>query len=191
MPAHLDGNEIAVGGAGCRLGGNRKFTAELLFVDRNKPAAAARKRAENTKGAMLGAVDKLNDPSARFLSRGSLDAKERAVADTGDFVGAGATRRMDANDRRRTMEFFVPLGRAGQKFAIAVAAGDVGENHRRQSPGVMQPFTPALDPTFIGQIAQHALERGAICILGAERTRDFADADLAASFADEGDKFLP
>ena len=97
---------------------------------------------------------------------------------------------MDANDRRRAVEFFVPLGRAGQKFAIAVAAGDVGENDRRQSAGVMQPFAPAIDAAFIGQIAQHALERGAICILGAERARDFADADLAASFADEGDKFL-
>jgi len=91
VPAHLDGNEITVGGAGCRLGGNRKFTTELLFVDRNQPATAARKRTENTKGAMLGAVDKLNDPSARFLSRGSLDTKERAIADAGDFVGAGAT----------------------------------------------------------------------------------------------------
>jgi hypothetical protein len=54
----------------------------------------------------------------------------------------------------------------------------------------MEPLAPAIDPAFIGQIAQHALERGAIRILGAERARDFSDADLAASFADEGDKFL-
>jgi hypothetical protein len=48
----------------------------------------------------------------------------------------------------------------------------------------------AIDPAFIGQIAQHTLERGTIGILGAEGARDFADADLAAAFADEGDKFL-
>jgi len=55
---------------------------------------------------------------------------------------------------------------------------------------VMQPFAPAIDAAFIGQIAQHALERSAIRILGAEGARNFADADLTASFADEGDKLL-
>jgi hypothetical protein len=54
----------------------------------------------------------------------------------------------------------------------------------------MQPFAPPIDCPFIGQIAQHALERGAIGILGAEGARDFTDANLAAAFADEGDKFL-
>jgi hypothetical protein len=190
VSAHLDGNKIAVGGARCRLGGNREFAAELLLIDRNEPAAAARKRTENTERAMFGAVDKLNDPSARLFPRGPLDAKKRAVADPGDLLGAVAARCMDVDDRRRAMELFVPLGRAGQKFAIAVTAGNVGENDRRQRAGVMQPFAPAIDATFIGQIAQHALERGAICILGAEGARDFADADLAALFADEGDKFL-
>jgi hypothetical protein len=162
----------------------------LFFVDWNEPAATAGKRAENTKRAVFGAVDKFYDPPARFLSRGPFDAKKSAVADAGDFVGAGATRGMNTDDRRRAVELFIPLGRPGQKFAVAVAAGDVGENHRRQSAGVMQPLAPAIDAAFIGQIAQHALERGAIGILGAEGARDFADADLATSFADEGDKFF-
>jgi hypothetical protein len=162
----------------------------LLLVDRNQPPAAARKRAENAERAMFSAVDKFYDPCARFLSRGSLDAKERTVANARDLVGAGVARCTDVDDRRCAVDLFVPLGRAGQQFAIAVAAGDVGENDWRQSSGVMQPFAPVIDAAFIGQIAQHALERGAICILGAERARDFADADLAAAFADEGDKFL-
>jgi len=55
---------------------------------------------------------------------------------------------------------------------------------------VMQPFAPAVDATFVGQIAQHALERGAIRVLGAKGALNFADADLTASFADEGDKLL-
>jgi hypothetical protein len=190
VPAHLEGNEVTVGSARCRLGGNCDFAAELRLIDWNEPAAAARKRAENTERAVFGAVDEFYDASADVLSGGPLDAKERTVADAGDFVGASAARRMDADDRRRAMERFVPLGRTGQELAIAVAAGDVGENDRRQSAGVMQPFAPAIDAAFIGQIAQHALERGAIRILGAEGARDFADADLAASFADEGDKFL-
>jgi hypothetical protein len=97
---------------------------------------------------------------------------------------------MDADDRRRAVGLFVPLGRSGHELAVAVAAGDVRKNDRWQSAGVMQPFAVAIDPAFIGQIAQHTLERGTIGILGAEGARDFADADLAAAFADEGDKFL-
>jgi hypothetical protein len=55
---------------------------------------------------------------------------------------------------------------------------------------MMQPFAPPIDAAFSGQIAKHALERGAIGILGAERARDLANADLAAACADEVDKFL-
>ena len=58
------------------------------------------------------------------------------------------------------------------------------------TPLFMRTPAVAIDPAFIGQIAQHTLERGTIGILGAEGARDFADADLAAAFADEGDKFL-
>src|SRR5262249_56712949 len=43
VPAHLEGNEVTVGSACCRLGGNSDFAAELLLIDWNEPAAAARK----------------------------------------------------------------------------------------------------------------------------------------------------
>jgi hypothetical protein len=190
VPAYFDGDEITVGGARRRLGGNRKFAAELLLVDRNEPTAAARERAENPERAMFGAVDKLYDPSARLLGRGPLDAKERTIAYARDLVGAGAARGVDADDGGRAVDLFVPLGRPSQKFAVAVAAGDVGEHDRRQSARVMQPFAPAIDAAFIGQIAQHVFEYGAIGVLGAERAGDFADANFAAAFADEGDEFL-
>jgi hypothetical protein len=139
---------------------------------------------------MFGAVDKLYDASCGFLPAGSLDAKERAIADAGNLVGAGAARRMNADDRGCAVDLFVPLGRPRQELAVAVTAGDVRKDDWRQSTGMMQPFAPPIDTAFIGQIAQHALERGAIGILGAERARNFPDADLAATFADEGDKFL-
>jgi len=92
--------------------------------------------------------------------------------------------------RRRAAGWCEQNGLPEEALEYFIAAGDVGENHRRQSAGVMQPFAPAINAAFICQIAQHALERRTICILGAEGARDFADADLAASFADEGDKFL-
>ena len=56
------------------------------------------------------------------------------------------------------MRLFVPFGGPRQKFAIAVAAGDVGKHDGRQCAGVMQPFAPPVDVTFVGQFAQHAIE---------------------------------
>ena len=47
-----------------------------------------------------------------------------------------------------------------------------------------------VDLTVVGKFAEHAIERGAIRVFGAEGARDLPDADLAAAFADEGDKFL-
>ena len=44
-----------------------------------------------------------------------------------------------------------------------------------------------LDAAFVGEFAQHALERGAVGVLQAEGARDLAGADLAGLLADEGD----
>jgi hypothetical protein len=54
----------------------------------------------------------------------------------------------------------------------------------------MQSFTPPVDLTVVGEFAKHAVERGAIRIFGAEGARDLSNADFAAAFADEGDKFF-
>ena len=64
----LDGDEIAVLGAGGRAGRDGDFAAELLLVDRHQPAAAARHAAENAEHAVLGAIDELDDAAARFPS---------------------------------------------------------------------------------------------------------------------------
>jgi hypothetical protein len=55
----------------------------------------------------------------------------------------------------------------------------------------MQAFALAIDTAFVGKVAQHALERSAIGILGAERARDLSNAHCAAMLADKGDKFVP
>ena len=56
--------------------------------------------------------------------------------------------------------------------------------------GAMQPLSPPFDVTAFGKFAQHALERGAVGILGAERAGDLARADLAGALADEGEELL-
>ena len=62
---------------------------------------------------------------------------------------------------------------------------------RGQGAGVMQLLAAALDAAFVGQFAQHALERGAVGVLQPEGAGDLARADLAGLLADEGeDLFL-
>ena len=55
---------------------------------------------------------------------------------------------------------------------------------------MMQLLAAALDAAFVGELAQHALERGAVGILQAEGARDLAGADLAAVLADEGEEVV-
>ncbi len=111
---HLDRDEIAVHGAAGVLACDRQFAAELLLVDRHQAAAAVRQTAKNTKHAMLGAIDQLDDAPARFVVAGPLDAEQRAVADAGDFSRPGAARGGDANDRSRAVRLFIPFRRPRQ-----------------------------------------------------------------------------
>jgi hypothetical protein len=55
---------------------------------------------------------------------------------------------------------------------------------------MMQALAAAVDLAGVGKFAQHAIERGAVGVLGAESARDLAGADLAATLADEGCKLL-
>ena len=80
---HFDRDEIAVDRARCGIGRNAEFAAELLFVDRHQPAAAAGKAAKNSERAAFGAIDQLDDAPARLLVVCTFDADQRAVADAG------------------------------------------------------------------------------------------------------------
>ena len=139
---------------------------------------------------MLGAIDEFYDPAAFLFFVRLLDANERAVADAGDFARPRSPRRGDADDGRRAVRLLVPFGRPRQKFAVAVAAGDVGQHDGRQRAGMVQAFAAPIDDAFVAKLSQHAIERRAVRVLGAERARDLARADLAATFADEGDKLF-
>ena len=109
VPCYFDRDEIAVDRARGGVRGNAQFTAELLFVDRCQPAAAAGKAAKNSKRAALGAVDQLDDASAGLLLTCLLDADQGAVADARNLTRLGAPRHHDVDNGRRAMGFFVPL----------------------------------------------------------------------------------
>ena len=119
-----------------------------------------------------------------------LDAQQRAVADAGNFAGPRLARRQDADRGGGAVRLLVPFGRTRQQFAVGVAAGDVGEHRRGQRAGLVQPLVAALDVAFVFEFTQQAFQIGAVGILGAERARDLAGADLAGAAADEGEQFL-
>ena len=176
---HVDGNEVAVDGALRRDGRDVEFAAEPLLLDRNQPAAARRQCAENAERAMFGAVDQLDDAAGEFIVAGMFDADQRAVADAAGLARLRPPRRYDMDHRRGAVRLLIPLGGARQKLAIAVAPGNVGQHDRRQRAGLVQALAPAIDVAVIGKLAQHAVERGAVGILGAEGFGDLARATLA------------
>jgi hypothetical protein len=190
VPRYLDRHEVTVARPRSGIGGDGELTAKLFFVDRNQPAAAADKATENAERAMLCAINQFYDATTCLLVGAAFDADEGAIAHSGSFIRAGTARRRNMDDWRRAVEVFVPLGWTRNKLAIAVTAGYVGEHHGRQAAGVMQPLAAAINAAFIGKFAQHAFERGAIRILGAEGARQLANADLAATLADEGEQFV-
>jgi hypothetical protein len=55
---------------------------------------------------------------------------------------------------------------------------------------MVQALPPAIDAAIVGELAEHAVERGAVGILGAEGFGNLARRDLAAALADEGDQFV-
>src|SRR5271156_2321193 len=55
---------------------------------------------------------------------------------------------------------------------------------------MMQPLTLPIDATFLGEFAQHAIERRPVRILGAEGARDLARADFAGALANKDEEFL-
>ena len=171
-------------------GGNGEFLAEHFLVDRLEPAAAIRRFAENAQHALLGPVDDLDDAAAvadAVVFFGFLDVQQHAVADAGGFAGPRLARHVDADFRRRAVRVLVPFVGRGDQVAVAVARGDVGEHGRGQGAGVVQFLALLLDRAFVAEFAQHALEFGAHGVLEAEGAGDFAGADFAGLFADEGE----
>src|SRR5580700_11624113 len=137
---------------------------------------------------MLGAVQKLYDARGGLFLAALLDAQQHA--DAGDFARARPARHDDADDGRRAVGGLVPFGRPRQKFAVGIAAGDVGEDNGRQGAWIVQAFAQTIDLARVGKLAQHAIEGCAVGVLGAKRARDLARANLAAALADKGDKLL-
>jgi hypothetical protein len=184
----VDSDEVALLRAVDRCGRDRQFAAEALLVDRNEATAIARP-AKNAEHAVLRAVEHLDRVAAvvgtvavgRFL-----DPHQRFVTDAGHFRGTRAARHVEADFRRLAVLLAIPFGGNGNQLAVGIAAGDVGEDDARERAGVVELLAALFDAAFVGEVAQHGFQRGAICVLEPEGSGDLAGADVAGFLADEG-----
>src|SRR5579883_954204 len=165
----------------------------LLAVDRDEPAAAVGEAAKDAEDAALAVIDDLDDAAAigcafAFIRR--LDAQQHAIADAAGLGGPCLARQMDADLRRFAVLDLVPFGGRGDQFAVAVAAGDVGHHSGRQRCGLADLATLLLDGAIVGELAQQALELGAIGVFQPELAGDLLGPELAGIVADEGDNGL-
>jgi len=88
------------------------------------------------------------------------------------------------------VRLFVPFSRHRDQFAFTVALGDVGDNKGGQGASGMQLAASLFETTFIGQVAQQALERDTVGVFEVEGAGDLAGANLAGLLADESEKLV-
>ena len=142
---------------------------------------------------MFGVIEQLDDAAGDRGAVGLvgvLDPQQHAVADAAGDAGCGRrgdwTRIFGAVPRS-----LVPFGGHGDQFAVAVAAGDVGQHAaaaRRPDAGLAAALR---ERAVVGELAQDAFQFDAVGVLQPERAGDFAGAGLAGLRADECDDLVP
>ena len=186
----VDGDEIAVLGAvGVGLG-DIEFAAGLLLVDGDEPSATCGQRPEHAEHAVFGMIDDLDDAApigGAVGILGAFDAEQHAVANACGRERARMAWTVDADLRRLAAFGLVPFGRRCDQLAVGIAAGDVGHHGGGQACGLADLLAVLDDRAGLGEVAQQALQLGAVGILQAELARDFPGAGFAGIRANEGD----
>ena len=183
------GDEVAVRRLALVAGRNDELAPLRFLVDRHEPAAAGGEGAEDAEHLRLVLGDDLDDAAAIadvLVVSVRRQAEQRAVADARHRLAGPALGRHGDDDARRGASIGVPLGRRGDKLAVAVAAGDVGEEDGRQPVRLVQRLAAAVDGALGFEIAEHLLQPDAVAAADAEGARDLALADLAGGAGDIG-----
>src|SRR5690606_23760000 len=155
----------------------------LLAVDRLDAAfaLAVAHHAEDGVGPLLENADDAGDDGAV----GAGKARQHAVAAAGCRACPAARRRQD-DARWRAL----PVGRGGEKVAVALALADLQHHDFGKVSGAFEPAARALDGAFLGQFLQHRFQRNAGRTGYAEVARDLALAGFARVFGDESEDLL-
>src|SRR5947209_8287911 len=85
---------------------------------------------------------------------------------------------MHENFRRLAETRLVPFDRRGEKLAVAIAAGYVGERHAWQLAGFGEALAARFDHAFGFKLRKQLFQRNAVAALDVEGARDLALADF-------------
>ena len=161
--------------------GDEDLARGAALLDRQRAAGAGLELAIDAEHAPARALEQLDDAAAvGGIARAGvgveLDAHQRARADPGGGGGfAPQTRPTDENARR--VAGAVPLDRAGDQLAVAVALDDLGDDHRRQDALAREDLAAAHDRAFRFEVLQQSLQRALVLALDAKGARHVALGD--------------
>ena len=186
-----DADEIAVARLALLAGGDRDLAPLRLLLD-GEQAPAVAPGAIDADHFRTVLADHLDDPAgiaARRLRIG-CDADQRPIAEAGRravALAAGAGH-LDGDFRRLAPA--LPLRRARDQVAIAVARDDVGENDGRQAAALAEPAAVAVERAVGLDLLQDRLETDLVGARDPEGFGDLAFADLSGRLGDEGEDLL-
>ena len=194
LAAQRHGDEVAVEGIALPARRHRDLAPLRLLVDGHDPSAPGRQRPEDAQRLGLVAADHLDDPADVAPRRVAVgfDLQEHPVAGARSRPGgAAAGARHQHGDEGRGPGFRIPLGRPRDQLAVAVAAAvDVGDDDRRQAPGLAQAGPVLLDRAVLLHLLDQALQLDLVRALDTEGLGDLALADLLRRLLDEGEHGL-
>ena len=136
------------------------------FLDRQRAAGAVLQLAIDAEHAPARPFEQFDDAAgvSRIARAGlgvELDPHQRPRADPGGRGGFAPQPRPPHEDARR-LAGAVPLDRAGDQLAVAVALDDLGDDHRRQGALARQHLAAAHDRAFGFEVLQQGLQRALV-----------------------------
>ena len=185
LAENVDRNEVAVFAVAAIFGGDCEFASHLFLVDRLDANRSVRCNAQDAQNTIARARQHFDDAAdiRRIVGAGvaiRLGANKRAVADAGEGLPRPwLSRSVNGDARSRTQLFRIPFGRNGDKFAVSIALGDIGQRHGRQDARFDEPLAAPLDRALGLKLRKQPLESDAIGALDPESARDFSLADLS------------
>ena len=157
LAQQLERDEFALLRAAAEPLGDEEFARRAALLDRQHAAGAVLELAIDAEHAPARPIEDFDDPAAvGGIARPASGSSSTRISTRAPMPGAGADSR---RSRGRGPECAaarraVPLDRAGDQLAVAVALDDVGDHHRRQRALAREDLAAARDRAFGFEVLQ-------------------------------------
>jgi hypothetical protein len=139
----------------------------LFAIDRLQPDFISG-QTDNAKHSFWTSIQHSDDPR-RVASPFGGDPSQHTIADTWCRYAAMAAGTSCDHNSGYGAEGLIPLSRRRDQIAVACFVSDLDHTYRGQFASAIEPFLSLLNQALIGHLAQHLLQRNAICAFYAER----------------------